>query len=66
MCSGPGRCLSELCFLQMAKSLVTLISYELTELVQELVALLKPIVFWAKDNIETVKAARRDYETPAG
>ncbi|MEO0745499.1 MAG: helix-turn-helix domain-containing protein [Pseudomonadota bacterium] len=41
------------------------VSYELTELGQELVALLKPIVFWAKDNIETVKAARRDYETPA-
>jgi len=42
------------------------VSYALTPLGQELVALLKPIVFWADANMATVKAARRDYERDAG
>lgn len=38
------------------------VSYELTDLGRELVSLLTPIVHWADSNMETVKAARQDYE----
>lgn len=38
------------------------VSYELTDLGGELVSLLTPIVQWADSNMETVKAARLDYE----
>ncbi|MEL6620370.1 MAG: helix-turn-helix domain-containing protein [Pseudomonadota bacterium] len=38
------------------------VSYELTDLGQQLVAVLKPIVLWANDNMKTVKAARREFE----
>ena len=38
------------------------VSYALTPMGEELVALLTPLVFWANDNMEGVKEARRDYE----
>lgn len=38
------------------------VSYELTDLGQQLVAVLKPIVLWANDNMKIVKAARREFE----
>lgn len=38
------------------------VSYELTELGQQLVRLLTPIVLWANENMDQVKAARQDYE----
>lgn len=41
------------------------VSYELTDLGRELVTLLKPIVFWADENMQNVKAARRSYEKVA-
>ena len=42
------------------------VSYQLTTLGLELVDLLTPIVHWADDNMETVKAARRSYEQATG
>ena len=38
------------------------VSYALTSVGEELVALLKPLVLWANDNMEGVKGARREYE----
>ena len=38
------------------------VSYELTEMGQELVGLLTPIVLWADSNMTAVKTARLDYE----
>ncbi len=42
------------------------VSYELTELGQQLVALLRPIVLWAEKNMDVVKAARQDYAENTG
>ena len=38
------------------------VSYALTPLGQQLVELLKPLVLWANENLDTVKGARRNYE----
>ncbi|MEL6806978.1 MAG: helix-turn-helix domain-containing protein [Pseudomonadota bacterium] len=38
------------------------VSYELTDMGQELVGLLTPIVLWAGSNMKAVKAARLAYE----
>ena len=40
--------------------------YALTPLGSTLVEALKPFVAWAKDSIEDVKTARRDYEMRSG
>ncbi|MEM1360938.1 MAG: helix-turn-helix domain-containing protein [Pseudomonadota bacterium] len=39
------------------------VSYALTPLGESLVGLLKPLVLWANDNMDSVKGARRAYET---
>lgn len=38
------------------------VSYALTPMGEALVDLLKPLVLWANDNLDTVKDARKDYE----
>lgn len=38
------------------------VSYELTPLGQELVATLKPLVFWSGEQMERVKTARLEYD----
>lgn len=38
------------------------VSYELTPTGYALVNVLKPVVFWANDNLEQVKAARSNYD----
>ncbi len=42
------------------------VSYALTPVGEELMALLKPLVFWANENMESVKEARQDYESERG
>lgn len=39
------------------------VSYELTELGQELMGILKPMVFWAADSFPKVKEARARYDS---
>ncbi len=38
------------------------VSYELTPLGQDLVATLKPLVFWSAEQMETVRTARLEYD----
>ena len=38
------------------------VSYELTPLGQDLVELMKPLVFWSNDHMEQVRAARMEYD----
>jgi DNA-binding HxlR family transcriptional regulator len=42
------------------------VSYELTSLGQDVVAMMKPLVFWSHEHMDKVKSARMDYDRAQG